>query len=225
LLVAESVQTREGTHLFVCTFCGRAVNQGLAALIAYRLSRVTPRTFALSANDYGIELLSAKPLLIDEPTLREVLSTNNLTDDLIACLNVSEMARRQFRDIARIAGLVFQGFPGQGKSAKQLQVSSGLMFDVLTRYDQSNLLLDQAQREVLDQQLENVRMRLALETLATREIMVMAPPKITPLGFPLWAERLQSQVISSETARERIERMVADLERAADRDMKGRTRA
>jgi ATP-dependent Lhr-like helicase len=149
--------------------------------------------------------------------MREALSFSNLAVDLLAGINLSEIARRQFRDIARIAGLVFQGFPGRGKTTRQIQASSGLIFDVLTQYDPDNLLLDQSRLEVLEAQLEVTRIRAALERLATRRIVVTTPHRFTPLSFPLWASRLQTQMISSESWQERIERAARRLELEATR--------
>jgi ATP-dependent Lhr-like helicase len=217
LLLAEHTRSREGSHLFIYPFAGRTVNEGVATLMAYRWSREQPVTFAVTANDYGAELLSSKSLDVDEQTLRRLLCPDNLAADLLACLNIGESARRQFRDIARIAGLVFQGYPGRRKVERQLQASSGLIFDVLRKYDPANLLLDQAQREVFELQLEETRLAAALRGLETRSLALVRTQSLTPLSFPLWAERLRSQIISTETFRERIDRMIERLERRAAR--------
>ncbi len=216
-LLAERVRTREGHHLFLYPFAGRLVHEGLATLLAWRLSRSRPATFTLSFNDYGLELLSPSPFARDPGDLPAALSPDRLAEDLAACVNVSESARRQFRDIARIAGLVFPGYPGSGKTARQVQVSSGLIFDVLVRYDAGNLLLDQARREVLEGQLEFRRLQRTLEDAGRRKLMVVDTRRLTPLAFPLWAERLQSQVISSEDWRARVRRAAERLEKAAGR--------
>jgi ATP-dependent Lhr-like helicase len=214
-LLVELHRTRQGHHLFLYPFAGRAVHEGLATLVAHRLAREAPATFTLSYNDYGLELLAPKPIEIDEARLRRVLAPEGLADDLVASVNVSEVARRQFRDIARIAGLVMQGMPGRAKTTRQLQASSGLIYDVLVRYDPSNLLVDQATREVLEGQLETVRLRACLERIAAQRLVLLAPPRLTPLAFPLWAESLQSQILSTESWEERVLRMVESLERAA----------
>lgn len=217
-LLSESVKTREGYSLFTYPFAGRLVHEGLSTLLAYRLSRTQPITFKLSVNDYGFELLSKEDPGITEHRLRETFSNENLFEDLFASMNTAELSRRQFRDIARIAGLVFQGYPGNGKTTRQLQASSGLIYDVLKRYDSDNLLLDQAQREVLENQLEINRMRQVLERISQQTIKLIQPQRLTPLAFPLWAERLQSQVISSETWKQRVLNMIDSLEKAAGKN-------
>jgi ATP-dependent Lhr-like helicase len=171
----------------------------------------------VGANDYGFELLSAQPIEVSEARLKAALSIDNLAADLLAGVNLGEISRRQFRDIARIAGLVFQGFPGRGKSTRQIQASSSLVFDVLESYDPDNLLLRQSRLEVLQAQLEFVRVSSALERLAGRRILLTAPPRFTPLAFPLWASRLQTQMISTESWQQRIERAAQQLEEQASR--------
>ena len=213
-LLIERLKTREGWHLFVFPFEGRLVHEGLAALFAYRLSRLKPITFSMASNDYGFELLSAFRAPLEEAITADLLSPANIASDVPASLNATEMARRQFREIARIAGLVFPGFPRSGKSARQLQASSGLFFDVFRRYDPDNLLVTQAHREVLERQLEHSRMARALDRLSRSEIVITEPARATPLAFGLLVDRNREKV-SSETLADRIKRMQLQLEKAA----------
>ena len=210
-LLIERVRTREGHHLYVFPFEGRLVHEGLAALFAYRLSRLAPISFTLAANDYGFEMLSPEPARLDEALANGLLSPRNLLDELPAALNASEMAKRQFREIARVAGLVFPGFPRSGKTARQLQASSGLFFEVLERYDPSNLLLSQARREVMERQLERSRLSRTLERLEQSRVVITTPRRTPPLAFPLLVDRARDRV-SSETLAERIRRMQLVLE-------------
>ena len=153
---------------------------------------------------------------MDEHEWRALFSPDGLVDDLLAAMNASELARRQFRDIARIAGLIFQGYPGRGKTARQLQASSGLIFDTINRYDPHNRLLTQARREVLDSALEVERLRSALKAIASAELVIHDTERFTPLAFPLWAERLRNR-LTTQRWQDRVAKMVAQLERAADR--------
>ena len=215
-LVVERVTSREGAHLYLFPFAGRLAHEGLAALLAWRIGQRAPRTFSLTVNDYGVELVSQEPVPLDLPTLRELLSPDHLLEDILAALNASEMARHRFRDIARIAGLVFQGYPGRQKGARQVQASSGLMFDVLSEHDPTNPLLDQSRREVLEAELEFSRLQACLHSLADRETVMTEPGRLTPLAFPLWADRLRGQ-LSSEQWENRVERMLARIDREPTR--------
>ncbi|MDC0435078.1 hypothetical protein OAM69_05495, partial [bacterium] len=193
----------------------RLAHEGLAMVIALRLAANTPLTFTLQINDYGFELQSPTEIVLDIDQLKEVFSTEGLLDDILGSINAGEIAKRRFRDIARISGLVFDGYPGKGKSAKQVQSSSSLIFDVLVNYDKDNLLLDQARREVLELQLEFSRLRDTLDGLKQRRWHLMYPDRLTPLSFPLWAESVNSQTMSSESFKQRVENMLAELEQAA----------
>jgi ATP-dependent Lhr-like helicase len=215
-LLIERVQTRDGHHLFFYPFEGRLVHEGLAALFAYRLSRIRPITFTMAANDYGFELLAPEPAPLDEALEDGLLSTERLAEQIQASLNQVELARRQFREIARIAGLVFQGFPGMNKSARQIQASSGLFFDVFARYEPNNLLLHQAHREVLERQLEEGRMGVALRRLAASRILIKEPRRPTPMAFPILVDRLR-ETLTSESLTDRIEKMTLRLEQEAGR--------
>jgi ATP-dependent Lhr-like helicase len=193
---------------------GRLVHEGLAALFAYRLAQLAPITFTLAANDYGFELLSPELPPLEEAVDAGLLSPEHLLHDIPASLNAAELARRQFREIARIAGLIFQGYPGSNKSVKQVQASSGLLYDVFARYDPENLLLFQAHREVLEKQLERSRLGRTLERISAGRVSVKDVERPTPLAFALLVDRAREQV-SSEKFLERVRRMVAPLERAA----------
>jgi ATP-dependent Lhr-like helicase len=126
------------------------------------------------------------------------------------------MSKRQFREIARVAGLLFQGYPGQRKLSRHLQASSNLFYDVFWEYDRENLLLKQARREVLEQQLEEQRLQQAMQRMEGSRILVMSPGRLTPLAFPLVVDRLRDR-LSSESFAQRVQRLHSTLEQAADR--------
>lgn len=212
----ETISTREGHSLFCFPFAGRLAHEGLAMLVALRLSAQSPLTFTLQINDYGFELQCPTAFSVDMDNLKQAFSTEHLLEDILGSINTSEIAKRRFRDIARIAGLVFDGYPGRAKSAKQVQSSSSLIFDVLVNYDEDNMLLDQARREVLEQQLEFSRLEAALESLKKRRWHLIQPDRLTPLSFPLWAESLNSQTMSSESFKQRIQSVLVEIEEAAD---------
>ena len=214
-LLVEQVETSEGHHLFIYPFEGRLVHEGLAALFAYRISMNQSITISIACNDYGLELLSPEPIDLHSALQRGLLSSQSLAEDIIASLNAAEMAKRQFREIARIAGLVFEGSPWMKKSTKQVQATSGLFFDVFARYDPENMLMRQAQREVLERQLEQSRLGSALVRLRGSKLLVTNPPKPTPMAFPILVDRLRGTV-TSENLTDRIQKMSLRLEKDAD---------
>ncbi len=213
-LLAEVMKSREGWHLFLYPFAGRHVHLGLASLLAWRMGQRQPVTFSIAVNDYGFELLSATEVDWQHWLTPTLFSRDDLLHDVLASLNAGELARRRFREIARIAGLVFSGYPGAQKSARQLQASSGLFFDVFRQYDPSNLLLTQAEEEVLRQELEVERLEHTLTRLQQRRLDIHPVRRTTPLAFPLMVERFRESM-SSEKLADRIRRMVAELDKAA----------
>ncbi|MGB8853366.1 MAG: ligase-associated DNA damage response DEXH box helicase [Pirellulales bacterium] len=210
-LLIERWQGRDGHHTFVFPFAGRLVHEGLAALVAWRIASRRPSTLMLAANDWGFEVAGRDPLAADERAWRQLFSPVNLLEDLLACLNGTEMARRHFREIARVAGLV----SGGRRSDRQTQASAGLIFDVLAEHDAENMLLAQARREVVEQQFEFRRLHDALEQIATREIRIVETSRLTPLAFPIWAEFIQSR-LTTQGWLERITDMARELEAAAE---------
>ena len=204
-LLVEQHTSREGHHLWLYPFAGRLAHLGLASVLAWRLAHARPNTFSLAVNDHGLELLSAEPMPLDEATLREALRPDQLADDILASLNAGELALRRFREIARVAGLLFTGYPGQAKSARQLQASSGLYYEVFRQHDPDNRLLQQAQREVLSQELELVRLQHALVRLQGWQMDWIVLKRPSPFSLPLMVERLRER-ISTEKLSDRVAR-------------------
>ena len=213
-LLAEVLKSREGWHLFLYPFAGRHVHLGLASLLAWRLSRDTPLTFSIAVNDYGFELLSATEVDWSLRLKRNLFTEDHLLADIVASLNAGELALRRFREIARIAGLVFSGYPGAPKSNRQLQASSGLFFEVFKQYDAGNMLLTQAEEEVLRQELDVTRLEHTLQRINGRTLDLHVIKRPTPMAFPLLVERMRES-LSTEKLSDRIARMVRDLEKAA----------
>ncbi|MES3010795.1 MAG: ligase-associated DNA damage response DEXH box helicase [Pseudomonadota bacterium] len=232
-LLAELLKTREGWHLFLYPFAGRHVHLGLASLIAWRVAQHAPRTFSIAVNDYGFELLCAQQ--VDWPTLlpqvlqvghdaeaRDAMTHDDgeqglraaLLHEVLQSLNASELAQRRFREIARVSGLIFQGYPGEKRSNKQLQASSSLFWEVFRKYDPANKLLLQAEHELLAQELEIGRLRASLARMNTQRLVLQMLPRPTPFAFPLMVERFREQ-LSNESVADRIARIVQQLEKAA----------
>jgi ATP-dependent Lhr-like helicase len=211
-LLVERYTSREGYHLYLYPFAGRYVHMGLASLLAWRLAKDRPNTFSLSFNDYGLELVSALEVDVSSVLDGRAFSTDHLLEDVLASLNSSELSQRRFREIARVAGLVFSGYPGAPKSMKQLQASSSLFFEVFRKYDAGNLLLAQAEREVLSQELDIRRLRTTLKAMSakrTDEVVLKHP---SPMSLPLMVERFREQLTTEKLA-DRLDRILRDAEK------------
>jgi ATP-dependent helicase Lhr and Lhr-like helicase len=210
-LLIEQIETRDGFHLFVYPFEGRLVHEAMAAVLAYRISRITPITFSIAMNDYGFELLSDQPIPVDDSNVYELFSSNNLVADIQRSVNSTEMAKRKFRDVAVIGGLIFQGYPGEHKKARHLQASAGLLFNVFNEYDPDNVLLRQSFQEVFDQQMEEVRLRDMLQRVQHSNIVITYPQRLTPFCFPIKVDSMREN-LTSEKLEDRIKKMQQQLE-------------
>ncbi|HEY1018089.1 MAG TPA: ligase-associated DNA damage response DEXH box helicase [Sediminibacterium sp.] len=212
-LLIEQLEDKNGFHLLVYPFEGRQVHEAMSAILAYRIGQITPITFSISMNDYGFELLSDQPVPVDDSNVRELFSTDHLLTDIQKSVNNTEMAKRKFRDIAVIGGLIFQGMPGEKKKARHLQSSASLLFKVFDEYDPNNILLKQAYQEVLLQQMDEVRLRLAMQRIGQSKIVLTFPEKLTPLSFPIIVDGLNRNHYSSEKLEDRVRKMQQQLEK------------
>src|SRR4030095_15765649 len=210
-LLIEQIETDEGHHLFVYPFEGRLVHEAMAAILAYRISRITPITFSFAMNDYGFELLSDQPIPLDDSNAYELFTAEDLLNDIQRSVNSTEMASRKFRDIAVIGGLIFQGYPGEQKKARHLQSSASLLFNVFSEYEPKNLLLRQAYSEVFAQQMEEARLRDMLHRIQQSSIIITFPERLTPFCFPIKVDSMRED-LSSEKLEERVRRMQSQLE-------------
>ncbi len=202
----EYLKTREGYHIFMYPFESRTINEGIAALTAYRISRITPITFSIAMNDYGFELLSDTPIPIHEALETDLFSLDHLSRDIEESVNSVEMARRRFRDIAAIAGLVFKGYPGRLVKDRHIQSSAALFFNVFQDYEPENLLFRQAYEEVAHFQLEESRMRRTLERINQQKIILKTTEQPTPFCFPIMVDGMRER-LSTERLEDRIDKL------------------
>ncbi|SEW16183.1 ATP-dependent helicase Lhr and Lhr-like helicase [Chryseobacterium wanjuense] len=205
--LVELIKNREGYHLFMYPFEGRLVHEVMAALVAYRISKLAPISFSMAMNDYGFELFSDKEIPLNEENLDKILTRENLMTDVISSINSAEMARRKFRDIAVISGMVIQNYAGKQRSNKSLQSSAGLIFKVLEDYDSNHFLVRQAYTEVFNAQLQEQRLVEAFMRIEKSKIILKYANTFTPLSFPIKVDSLR-QTLSSEGLDSRIQRML-----------------
>jgi ATP-dependent Lhr-like helicase len=215
-LLIEQFRSQEGYHVFMYPFAGRALHEALSALIAWRISQLCPITFSIAFNDYGFELLSDQAIPLEEALAEDLFTTLHLKEDLLASINSTEMAKRRFREIAAIAGLVFQGYPGKGITNKHLQATAQIIYDVFATYDPDNLLIQQAMDETFDLQVEASRLAEILRTMGSQHFLIKHPPQPTPFAFPIMIDRMREK-ISSETLEDRIAKMQQELEHYAQK--------
>lgn len=215
-LLIEKIKSRDGYHIFIYPFEGRNVHEGMAALFAWRIAQIKPMTFSIAMNDYGFELLSDQEIPIEEALGNALFDSATMSADIYASVNITEMAKRKFRDIATISGLVFNGFPGKAVKTRHVQASSQLFFSVFEDHEQNNLLLQEAYDEVMTFQMEEVRMRRALERMETQDVIIKELKQFSPFCFPILTERFREK-FSNETFEDRVKKMLAQLDKDSSR--------
>lgn len=206
-LLIEKYRSKDGYHVFIYTFEGRFVHEGLSSLVAYRIGQMMPISFSIAFNDYGFELMSDQPIPIEDALGEDVFGADNLFTDMLNSINAVEMARRKFRDIANIAGLIFTGYPGKSMQGKHLQASSSMFFEVFREHEPDHLLIRQSYEEVLNDQLEEVRLRAALSRIAQSKITIIELQEPSPFAFPIMVDRLREKM-SSESLEARINKLI-----------------
>ncbi len=206
-LLVETAESNEGFHIFIYPFEGRIVHEVMAGLTAYRISRQQSVSISVAMNDYGFELLCNQPITVTEALIRQLFDIRDMDTDVFQSVNATEMARRKFRDICVISGMVFQGYPGEQKRARHLQSSAQLIFDVLRQYDPGNLLIKQAYDEIVNDQMEQARLRTALLRIQRSKIAIHHMEKFSPFAFPIVVDDLSRNKLTSESLASRIEQM------------------
>ncbi|RZA04593.1 MAG: DNA ligase-associated DEXH box helicase, partial [Proteobacteria bacterium] len=208
-VLCEWLKSKDGSHLFVYPFEGRLVHEAMASLFAYRLARHERNTFSISVNEYGFELHSARDIDFKKLFRDNLLSPAGVDEDILSSLNHTELEKRQFREIARIGGLLYTRYPGKKKTMRQLQTSAALLFEVIREHDPGNLLLAQARREVLESQFQIHRLEGAMERMRASKFLWKSLESPSPFSFALMLERLSTR-ISNESLKDRVERMRAE---------------
>ncbi|MFT4835094.1 MAG: ATP-dependent Lhr-like helicase [Flavobacteriaceae bacterium] len=216
-LLIEKTKTRFGSHVFIYPFEGMFVHEVIAGVIALRVSRIRPISFSISMNDYGFELLSDQDIPIEEALELDLFSEESLMPDILQSINMTEMAKRNFRDIATISGLIFNGYPGKNIQARHLQASSGIIFKVFEEYDKNNLLIKQSMEEVMTMQLEYSRLFEAIRRINQQKVTLVHTKKPTPFAFPIMVDMFRRQKLTSEQLTDRIRKMQEQLEKAAEK--------
>lgn len=221
-VLIEVCATREGSHAFVFPFEGRLVHGGIAALLAFRLTRASKTTLSTASNDYGFELLGPEGFDFEGAFERlgpeGLFDASRLMEEAGESVNLGEMAKRQFREVARVAGLVFQTYPGSPRSGRQTQVGASLLYDVFMEFDPTHPLLEQSRREVLERQFEESRLARTLARLRASKLVVKRIERPSPLSLPLVIERVGARM-SSESLTDRIRRIEEQWEREASRSI------
>lgn len=208
-LLVEYCKTRYGHHLFVYPFEGKLVHDGMASIIAYRISQYQKVSFSIASNDYGFELLAKEDFVESVSDIKALFSSEELMTHIRFGVNIKEMAKRIFRDIAQVSGLIFTGYPGKTMRSKHLQANSSLFFNVFEDNEPDHLLYRQAYDEVYDFQLEIERMFRTFGRIEKQKIIFKKLEKLSPFSFPILSESFRAKY-SNEEWQDRLDKLKKD---------------
>ena len=213
-LLVEETETKEGKHLFIFPFEGQRVHEALASLLSVRMAEDESVTLSFAVNEYGIEILAPGDFQFKTDKLRDYLSPDRLGIDIQKSLNMTQLAKKQFREISQISGLIHQNRARDRRTMKNLQMSSSLIFDVFKAYEPEQPFYHQSYEEVRYFQFEEERLFRVLKKIEELPIETYKTIRPSPLAFPLIIERVGSRV-SSESLQDRLNRMKKKWTRAS----------
>ncbi|MFO1243400.1 MAG: hypothetical protein U1E36_09460 [Rickettsiales bacterium] len=168
-------------YLVIYTFAGRNANQTLGLLLSQRMEEQGFLPLGFVANDYAIAHWGLKHIADPGTLIREAL----MQESSEQWIEASQMARRAFREVAVIAGLVERSHPGKRKTGRQVTMSTDLIYDVLRKYEPDHILLEATREDVASKLTEIDRLRAEVAHLPVRHRRL---EKVSPLAVPMILE-------------------------------------
>ncbi len=218
-LLIELIVYKSQIHVFVYSFQGRKVNEGLAMLIAYRLGIIQQVSFSISVNDFGFELRSHhsnKDFVIEN--IGEVFDPNFAALDMQKAQNFMELCRKKFGEIASVAGLLNEEKSYKSVKNRNLQNSSSLLYKVFIEHEPNHFLIRQAQLEVFGQSIEMERLVTFLKTASIQQKIVELK-EFSPFSLPLLAEGFRESM-SNEDLDSLLEKLFSTSNKTNKNDWK-----
>ena len=183
---------RGGRNYLVCyPFEGRLAHQTLGMLLTRRMERAHLRPLGFVATDYVLAVWAKTDigarLTNGLVSLDDLFAQDMLGDDLEDWLQESALMKRTFRQNAIVSGLIERNFIGKEKNARQVTISTDLIYDVLRRYEPDHILLQAARLDASTGLLDLVRLATMLARVKGR-ILHKDLEKISPLAVPIMLE-------------------------------------
>jgi len=183
---------RGGRFYLACyPFEGRLAHQTLGMLLTRRMERAGLKPLGFVANDYALTVWGLADIgarighgLV---SLNDLFSQDMLGDDLEAWLQESSLMKRTFRNCAIISGLIERNFPGKEKSARQVTISTDLIYDVLRRHEPDHILLRAARADAATGLLDLARLGDMLSRIRGK-IVHKDLDRVSPLAVPIMLE-------------------------------------
>lgn len=147
---------------------GRRVNEVLARLFAYAISKLQKKDVQIGINDNGFFLTSKQPLQVLR-ALRAI-KPERLQEIMNKAIDKTEILSRRFRHCAARALMILRFYKGHKKRVGKQQVSSMILMKAIKQIDPNFSILKEAKREVLEDLMDIKNAKLVLEKIKNREI-------------------------------------------------------
>ena len=209
-LLVESFIYDKLDHIVLYSFAGRNANQTFGLLLTQAMEQQELMPLGFVASDYGVAIWGLRAV-IDAAALIKAALDAPAVDSWIAA---SQMAKRAFREVAVIAGLVERNHPGKRKTGRQVTVSTDLIYEVLKRHEPDHILLRATRADVETKIAEIDRLEEQLRHLPVKHLKLQ---RVSPLAIPLMLETGAEKIKKGGGERE----LLSVQERTVLRDSEG----
>jgi ATP-dependent Lhr-like helicase len=195
-------------HYFFHSLIGRAANDALARVIALRLSRLKGGNAVSTPDDYGFVLTVSEEQRLTGADLPLLFAPENFLTELDESLSRSALLKYHFRSAAQTGLMVYRNYFGESKSARKMQWSAEVIFNVLAQYEPDHVLLREARRDTMHTFLDAPAAAAFLDDLQAqrRPIRLRPVTEVPPLSFGMYATKIKEALLV-EDPRETLERL------------------
>ncbi|MBU2638203.1 MAG: ATP-dependent helicase [Nanoarchaeota archaeon] len=188
------------------TLYGRRVNDVLSRVVAYAVRRLYHIDVDIRISDNGFVLSSSKGF--DAMKAFKLLKSNEIRKVAKYAIEQSEALKRKFRHCAGRAMMILREYKGHRKHVGRQQTASMILLAAVRRISEDFVILKEARREVLEDQMDIASAELILkaveeEKIKVREVQTDVP---SPFAFNLVAQGY-SDIMKMEDKAEFLKRM------------------
>jgi ATP-dependent Lhr-like helicase len=189
-LLIESFPHEKLHYTVLYSFAGRNANQTLGLLLTHAMEQKSLHPLGFVASDYALAVWGLRSL----PDPAELIKVALAAPSIDAWIERSQMAKRAFREVAVIAGLVERNTPGKRKTGRQVRVSTDLIYEVLLRHEPNHILLRATRSDVEHRVTDLDRLSAQLKPLKVRHrVLDRASPLAIPLLLEIGIERIKGK--------------------------------
>jgi len=189
-LLVERVPDEDAVALVFHTMIGRAANDAIARMLAFRMAKNWGHNATVVVDDYAVGIWvpgTSAARRADRTILRALLSPERFEQDLAGAMEASELFRTQFRFTAQRAHAILQNHFSRRKFVGQIQTVATRLCEALTAADPGHILLEETRRTIRDDLLNAPAAGAFLRRQASLGLRLVDLPAPSPFAFGLFA--------------------------------------